>query len=108
MRQIVVFILFSLLFLTTNAQNLLPLNYDTLQRGQELNLFISGEYASSTVSNKLINRFVFGGEISNDLILKIDGKQKSLNRIGFYAEPTIEYANYQVKPFKKTKLGNYC
>lgn len=88
-----------------NAQNFLPLNYDTLQRGQEINLFASGEFGTSAISNRLTKYFIFGGEIPQNLIDKVDGKQKNLNRMGFYAEPTIEYINYKVQPFKKKNWG---
>ncbi|MBX2950238.1 MAG: hypothetical protein KF704_13240 [Crocinitomicaceae bacterium] len=96
--------LFFVLFFST-AQNFLPLNYDTLQRKHEINLVGSGEFAASSVSNKLTNYFIFGGEIPNDLITRLDGKQRSLNRIGFYAEPTLEYINYSIRPFKTKNWG---
>lgn len=104
-RHIVVFTLFLSVFFHGRAQNLLPLYYDTLQRNQEINVFASGEFASSAISNRLIKHFVFGGHISNDLIEEVDGKQKSLNRIGFYTDPSIEYINYNVKPFKAKNWG---
>ncbi len=105
MRSLVVFIFLFFVLFSSTAQNFLPLNYDTLQRKHEINLIGSGEFATSSVSNKLTNYFVFGGEIPADLITKVDGKQRSLNRIGFYAEPTLEYINYNAKPFKTKNWG---
>lgn len=102
MYRLFIFILASF---GANAQNYIPLNYDTLQRTQELNFFGSGEFASTAIANSLTSKFLFGGEISSSIIEKIDGKHKNLNRIGFYAEPTLEYANYNVKPFKKQNWG---
>lgn len=87
------------------AQNFLPFVYDTLDRHHEINLNASGEFASSSISNQLTNRFIFGGEINPDLIQKIEGKQKNLNRIGFYTDPNIEYINYKVRPFQKKDWG---
>ncbi|MCO5259381.1 MAG: hypothetical protein M9916_04495 [Crocinitomicaceae bacterium] len=99
------FMLLSLVTFNGFSQNFVPLVYDTLERSQEINLFASGEFGSTAISTKLSKHFLFGGEISQSTIEKIDGKQKSLNRIGFYTDPTIEYINYKVKPFKKKDWG---
>ncbi len=105
MRQFIVFIILVCLCFEGKTQNILPLYYDTLQRNQEINVYASGEFASSAISNQLMNKFIFGGEISNEIIEKINGKHKSLNRIGFYADPTIEYINYTIQPFKQKNWG---
>lgn len=105
MRQILIFLFFILMFLNGKAQNMLPLYYDTLQRTQEINIYASGEFASSAISNQLTRHFLFGGNISNEIIEKTYGKHRPLNRIGFYAEPTIEYINYNVTPFKSKNWG---
>lgn len=103
--KIGVFIIFCYVAFDGKSQNLLPLNYDTIQRTQEINIYAAGEFASTSISNQLTRQFLFGGNISDELTEKIDGKHKSLNRIGFYAEPTIEYINYNVKPFKSVNWG---
>lgn len=105
MRQIVVLIIFFFTFSTVKAQNFLPLYYDTLQRNQDVNVFASGEFATSSISNQLTKYFVFGGEIPNEMIEKTAENHKALNRIGFYTDPVIEYANYNVKPFKSRNWG---
>lgn len=103
--RLCVFILFGFMSFEGKSQNLLPLNYDTIQRNQEINVYASGEIASTSISNQLTKHLLFGGNISSEVIEKIDGKQKSLNRIGFYAEPTLEYVNYNVRPFKSVNWG---
>lgn len=105
MRQFIVFILLVCLCFEGKTQNILPFYYDTLQRNQEINIYTSGEFASSAISNQLMNKFILGGEISNELIEKVNGKHKSLNRIGFYADPIIEYINYTIQPFKQKNWG---
>ncbi len=87
------------------SQNLLPFAYDTLQRAHEINVFASGELAATALPNKFSKNFIFGGEISSTLIEKVEGKQKALNRLGFYTDPTLEYINYKVQPFKKKNWG---
>lgn len=105
MRQFIVLIILVCACVEGKAQNILPLYYDTLQRNQEINVYASGEFASSAISNQLTNKFIFGGEIPNEIIEKINGKHKSLNRIGFYTDPTIEYINYTIQPFKQKNWG---
>lgn len=105
MRQIIISITLICLSFGSSAQNILPLYYDTLQRGQEVNISTSGEFASSAISNRLTNKFIFGGDISNELIDRVYDQHKSLNRIGFYTDPTIEYINYNVRAFKAKNWG---
>jgi hypothetical protein len=105
MRITIAVLLFSLLFFEAKGQDLLPVFYDTTERNQELNIFATAEYGSSSILNSLTRHFIFGGEISDALTEKLANKQKKLNRLGFFANPTIEYINYKVQPFKKKNWG---
>jgi len=87
------------------SQNFLPLVYDTLERHHELTINASGELSTSSISNQITNRLIFGGNITSDLIQTVEGKHKNLNRIGFYTDPNIEYINYKVRPFKQKDWG---
>jgi hypothetical protein len=105
MRHFLILFLYLALVFDSKAQNLLPLVYDTTQRNQEINFYGFGEFGSTSISNQLTGKLIFGGEISSELSEKISNKHKSLNRLGFYAEPSLEYINYNVKPFKTKNWG---
>lgn len=87
------------------AQNVLPISYDTLGRKQDIILNASGQLASTNIPSNMLNYFLVGGEIPSNLLSDVSEDQQALNRVGFYAAPTLIYSNYQLKPFKKMNWG---
>lgn len=101
--------LYTVLFVGCSfGQQLVPTSYDTLEtRNHEINLSGIGDFGSATISNKLANRLVFGGEITDAMINQSMSKQKTLNRLGYIMQPALEYVNYKVQPFKTKNWGLY-
>lgn len=87
------------------SAQLLPIQYDTLPRSQEI-IFNGGlSYAGSAIQNQIFSRFILGGEITPDIKDASDARHKGLNRVGGIAFSEIEYRNYNIKPFKKHDWG---
>lgn len=88
----------------TSAQ-LLPIQYDTLPRSQEIIVSGGVDYAGSALQNQLFSKFLFGGLISSDIKDASDARHKGLNRVGGYFSSEVEYRNYDIKLFKKRNWG---
>lgn len=73
------------------GQELLPAMYDSTLANHQVN-FIGGAVQHSTrLNNSLSRKFIFGGEISDELSQKTYDNQNEYNRIGFGARAAIEY-----------------
>ena len=88
----------------TQAQ-LLPIQYDTLPRSQEIIFAGGADYAGSAIQSQLFSKFIFGGMITSDIKDASDARHKGLNRLGGVLYSDIEYRNYNIKPFKKRDWG---
>ncbi len=84
---------------------LLPLQYDTTERSQEIIVNAGGEYMGNAVQNQLANKFLFGGTITDEIKDASFDKHKAINRFGGVLNGEIEYRNYNVTPFKKKPWG---
>lgn len=84
---------------------LLPIQYDTLPRSQEIIVSGGVNYAGSAMQNQLYSKFIFGGLISSEIKDASDARHKGLNRVGGTFASDIEYRNYNIKPFKKQDWG---
>jgi hypothetical protein len=58
-------------------------------------------YASNHFNNDLVNQFIFGGEITNDIKDFNQNKLGRMNVIGGEIEQKLEYHNFNLTPFKK-------
>lgn len=87
------------------SAQLLPVQYDTLPRSQEIIISGGADYAGSAMQNQLYSKFIFGGLISSEIKDASDARHKGLNRVGGYFSSEIEYRNYNIKPFKKRNWG---
>lgn len=88
----------------TSAQ-LLPIQYDTLPRSQEIIVSGGVDYAGSALQNQLFSKFLFGGMITSDIKDASGARHKGLNRVGGYFSSEVEYRNYDIKLFKKRNWG---
>lgn len=86
----------------SNAQNYYRVVSDTSYNGQSLELNSFNYYNSNKFNNELIDKFIFGGFISEEI--KNDN-QKRLNNIsntiGAESEQNLTYINYDWNWFKK-------
>jgi hypothetical protein len=57
------------------------------------------------MNNGMLNRFLFGGEISTDVIQQNTDKQKALNRGGAILSGKLMYTDLKVNLFKNPKIG---
>lgn len=87
------------------GQRIFPTITDTATHQRILKLEGSAEIASTSLDNQLINRFLFGGEISNAVILENSYKQRLLNKGGFIVSGGIEYTDYKLNLFNSEKIG---
>ncbi|MDG1334224.1 MAG: hypothetical protein P8P74_17960 [Crocinitomicaceae bacterium] len=87
------------------SAQLLPIQYDTLPRSQEIILSAGGSYSGSAMQNQLFSKFIFGGMITPEIKDASDARHKGLNRVGGLFMGDVEYRNYNIKPFKKRDWG---
>lgn len=104
MKQIAILFL---LILSWNSwgQRLFPSIVDTLKSTRTLSLDGSAELSTTGMNNGMINRFLFGGAISEDVIQGNMDKQKTINRGGAILSGNIMYTDLKVNLFKKEKIG---
>lgn len=87
------------------GQRLFPAIIDTNKNIREINIDFSAEIASTALDNQILNRILFGGEISDKAIFDNSNRQKLLNRGGSILAGTIQYTDLKVNLFKQEKLG---
>jgi hypothetical protein len=99
--------LLSLIFsLISFSQDLATIFNDTINTGNEIRITSLNYYSSNGFNNELTNKFIFGGNISNEIKDFNQGKLGSINSLGAESEQKIEYVNYNIIPFKKwSNLG---
>lgn len=87
------------------SQRLFPTIIDTNSSERSLTLDASAELATTGLNNGMLNRFLFGGAISNDVIQANHDKQKTLNRGGAILSGNLMYTDLKVNLFKNAKIG---
>ncbi len=101
-------LLLLLLFTQISAfgQHFIPMNFDTLiEPKQEIILTGIVDASSSTLGFDIVNKFLFGGEITSEMKDKSLERHNSLNRFGSDANVELEYRNYKAKLFKSEQFG---
>lgn len=87
------------------AQELTPvLNQDVFE-GSQLRLTSLNYYASNRFNNDLMDKFIFGGEITADIKDHASNKLKSNNTIGAESEQRLTYYNGNINPLGKENYG---
>ncbi len=67
MMKILCFLLLYFLVLSVSAQSLLPLNYDTLENNSRIEFHGSAFHHSASLRNDFTGKFIFGGEITDEI-----------------------------------------
>lgn len=84
---------------------MLPIQYDTLPRSQEIILSGGLSYSGSAIQNQFFSKFIVGGLITSEIKDASDARHKGLNRVGGFFMGDVEYRNYNIKPLKKRDWG---
>jgi hypothetical protein len=88
------------------SAQLLPIQYDTLPRSQEVILSGGLSYSGSAIQNQFFSKFLYtGGLISPEVKDASDARHKGLNRVGGFFMGDVEYRSYNLKPLKKRDWG---
>lgn len=103
-RNSIALILFLGVQFTSFAQ-LLPVQYDTLERSHEIILSGGIDYSGSALQNDLTSKFIRGGLITQDIKNASFDRHKRINRFGGSFSADAEYRNYNIRMFKKRDLG---
>lgn len=87
------------------GQRLFPTIFDTTQNVRMISLDGSAELSSTSIDNSILNRFIAGGEISENNIDRNIARQRILNRTGAIFYGNLKYEDYKSHLFKRPKLG---
>lgn len=100
-------ILSVLLVLTSlhSSAQLLPIQYDTLERSQEVILTGGLDFSTSGLQNELTMKFIRGGYITDDIKNASMDKHRDINRAGGILIGDVEYRNYDVQLLEKRDWG---
>lgn len=106
MKRILYFCLLSTFCIANKANaQLLPIQYDTLTRSQEIILSGGADYCGSAMQNQLTSKLIRGGLITTEIKDGSFNRHKQINRFGGALNGEIEYRNYNIKLFKKKDWG---
>lgn len=105
MRKSLLLAALMLASIVTNAQNVLPIQYDTLLYKQEFILSGTADYSSTSVLNSMSSKLLFGGAITDEIKTSSFDQHKGINRFGVDASAEFEYRNMNVNLFKKERYG---
>jgi hypothetical protein len=87
------------------SQELMPLFEDTVMSKNELTITSFNYYSSNTFNNQLLDKFIFGGNISEELKNTNQEKLSRLNAIGGEIEQSINFYSKDLSLFNKDKYG---
>ena len=85
------------------SQNFSPVYGDTINSGHQVNISSFNFYATSTINNDLVSKFIYGGKIDSKLKDLNQSNLRNSNTFGGKLTQKIEYINYNITPFKKFK-----
>jgi hypothetical protein len=104
MKKIIFYLSFIGIY-NAHAQELNPVFDDTIFDGNRLIISSFNYYASNFATNELMDKFIFGGEITTDMKDRVSNKLGRNNSIGGEVEQKFEHFNADLLPFKKDKFG---
>lgn len=95
--------------LSLSAQQYFSFPIDSVYEGRTLMIDLQSEnyYRFMNIRNDMVNRFVFGGYISDDVKGKSSSKLTKNNRFGGETYSTLNFYDFKTKLFKKKRLGYY-
>lgn len=81
---------------------LLPIQYDTLKRNNEIIINTYGDYSGSSIERDISQKFLLtGGNIDSAMKLRSFDRHGGVNRFGVDITAELEYRAYNLTPFKK-------
>lgn len=100
-------IILTYLFLSTLtfAQDVLPIFGDTTFEKNLLKISSHNYYSSNHFNNALLDKFIFGGTITDEIKNKNSERLSPNNRLGGEMEQTIEHYNANIHPIRNKKYG---
>lgn len=105
MKKTILIALISLCF-NSISQTWLPNYHDTLvNKGHELILSGTADYASTSLHKSLTQKLFYGGEITDDIKDKSQNLHRGVNHFGSDLNAECEYRNYSVSLFKNPNWG---
>ena len=101
-----ILIIFSILLaMNLRAQESHRVFEDTINDKSLIRITSFNHYSSNRFNNELMDKFLFGGYISQELKDANEGRLKSLNSLGGEIEQRIDSYSPDIHPFKKEKYG---
>src|SRR5687767_15207591 len=91
--------------LKSNAQEHLRIFEDTINESSMLRISSMNYYSSNRFDNAYMDKFLFGGNIDQQLKDNNHKRLKAVNSIGAEAEQRIDSYTPTINPFKKEKYG---
>lgn len=100
-------VLFLFLFLCFGvySQHLLPIQHDSIVPKYEAIIHGVGDYGSTSVENAFLNRFIYGGAITEEVKDRTWNKHHLINRLGVDLQAELEFRNFSANLFGKEKYG---
>lgn len=90
---------------TAYSQELTAVYEDSLTKGSLTRVSSFNYYSSNAFNNALLDKFLFGGQITTDIKDKVTNGLKRINSLGAEAEQTIEHYNTNFNPIGNPKYG---
>ena len=96
---------FLLISCTVVAQSYIGESHDTLLYKHSFDLNTSAMYASSSIRNEMLNKFIFGGYIDEKMKDNSFQDHRAVNRLGAVAQGELVYTNFKVNMFRNENIG---
>ena len=101
----ILYLLACIISVSTNAQDLSVVFEDTINDQSILKISSFNHYGSNRFNNALMDKFLFGGEITQDIKDDNHDRLKSLNSVGGEFEQRIDSYSPDVNPLGKERYG---
>ncbi len=88
-----------------NTQHVLPIHQDTSHTDFEIILHGVADYGASSIERQFSNKFIYGGEITEEIKNSSFDRHGSINRIGWDAQSELEFRNFQTEKIGKGRYG---
>lgn len=87
------------------SQELTPVFEDTVFERNELHLSSFNYYSSNRFNNDLMDKFIFGGEITTEIKDRSEQRLGRINSFGAEAEQRIDFFNGDINPLGRDQYG---
>lgn len=103
--RLITFILLFALSGKIYAQELVQIYEDSLGTKNFIRISSMNYYNSNRFSNDMMDKFIFGGTITDDIKIRVQDRLKTMNTMGAEFEQRIDSYTPEVNPFKREKYG---